>query len=82
MGGQPRELDLYASSTGYNARPRRRGANCTYSVREPTAASPVEKRVQIDYVLISAAFRDLPDCVLESRLFEYPHTRATTRFGL
>ena len=56
MGGQPRELDLYASSTGYNARPRRRGANCTYSVREPTAASPAEKRVQIDYVLISAAF--------------------------
>ena len=51
------DLDLFAASTGYNAFPRRRGGGCTYSVREATKVSPVEKRVQLDYLLISAAFR-------------------------
>ena len=44
------DLDLFAASTGYNAFPRRRGGGCAYSVSEATKVSPVEKRVQLDYL--------------------------------
>eukprot|EP01044_Picomonas_judraskeda_P004216 COSAG03_NODE_366_length_8532_cov_32.998696_7_plen_189_part_00 len=49
-------LDLFAASTGNCAAPRRRGGACTYSVQEKSRTR-AEKRCQLDYVMISAAFR-------------------------
>ena len=50
------ELSLFASSTGNSARPRRRGGAATYSVMEKTSVR-AEKRVQLDYVMMSDDFR-------------------------
>ena len=51
-------LDLFAASTGNCAAPRRRGGACTYSVQEKSRTR-TEKRCQLDYVMISAAFRSI-----------------------
>ena len=49
------KLDLYAASTGNSSKPKRRGGECTYSVCERTRVR-AEKRVQLDYVMISSMF--------------------------
>ena len=54
--GMMDSLDLFAASTGNSSKPRYRGGAASYSVQEKTSARD-EKRVQLDYVLISAVFR-------------------------
>ena len=46
-------LDLYACSTGYNARPKYRGGASTYSIQEKSRRRD-EKRCQLDYVELSS----------------------------